>query len=197
MRSDGDTRLPSPRASPAFQASFNEQIKHIIRKLHAAFVQPQQQQDELLCGMIEHQMIFARPIDQIPDFDRLVVRSRDDLGPVRGKRDRHDCVAVRVCLLAQRPQFACQTSQQSSVLAKEGRFEGCSALESQTLIVLSSDPDTILVPSGENATELMHLLWALVFSLSSSSAPARQASRRQFWPSRGDFELAAHPNPRL
>ena len=27
--------------------------------------------------------------------------------------------------------------------------------ESQTLIVLSSDPDTILVPSGENATDLM------------------------------------------
>ena len=26
---------------------------------------------------------------------------------------------------------------------------------SQTLIVLSSDPDTILVPSGENATDLM------------------------------------------
>jgi hypothetical protein len=45
MKSDGDTRLPSPRASPAFQASFNEQIKHIIGKLHAVFVQPQQQQD--------------------------------------------------------------------------------------------------------------------------------------------------------
>jgi hypothetical protein len=29
------------------------------------------------------------------------------------------------------------------------------APESQTLIVLSADPDTILVPSGENATELM------------------------------------------
>ena len=27
-------------ASLAFQASFNEQIKHIIRKLHAVFVQP-------------------------------------------------------------------------------------------------------------------------------------------------------------
>ena len=71
-RSDGDTWLPSPTASPAFQASFNEQIKHIIRKLHAVFVQPQQQQDATLCGMIEHQMIFARPIDHIPDFDRLV-----------------------------------------------------------------------------------------------------------------------------
>ena len=56
------------------------------------------------------------------------------------------------------------------------------------MIVLSSDPDTILVPSGENATELMSPLWAFIFSLSSSSLPARQASRRQFWPRRGDFE---------
>ena len=72
-----EVRLGGPPwpASPTFQASFNEQIKHIIRKLHAEFVQPQQQQDESLCGTIEHQMIFARPIDQIPDFDRPVVRS--------------------------------------------------------------------------------------------------------------------------
>jgi hypothetical protein len=59
------------------------------------------------------------------------------------------------------------------------------------LIVLSSDPDTILVPSGENATDLIQSLCAFVFSLSSPSAPAGQASRRQFWPRRGDFELAA------
>jgi hypothetical protein len=45
------------------------------------------------------------------------------------------------------------------------------------LIVLSYDPDTIFVPSGENATKLMGLLWAFVFSLSSPSAPAGQASR--------------------
>ena len=71
------------------------------------------------------------------------------------------------------------------------------APESQTLIVLSSDPETILVPSGENATDLVLRLWAFVFSLSSSSLAARQASRRQLWPRRGNFELAAHQNPRL
>jgi hypothetical protein len=54
-----------------------------------------------------------------------------------------------------------------------------------------------LVPSGENATDMTASLWASVFSLNSSSLPARQASRRQFWPRRGDFELGAHPNPRL
>jgi hypothetical protein len=32
------------------------------------------------------------------------------------------------------------------------------------LIVPSSDPDTILVPSGENATDRMVSLWVFVFS---------------------------------
>ena len=78
-----------------------------------------------------------------------------------------------VRLLAQQLQFACQTSQQASVLAKEGRFEGSCAPESQTLIVWSNDPDTIFVPSGENTTEVILSLWALVFSLNSSIVPAR------------------------
>jgi len=71
---------------------------------------------------------------------------------------------------------------------RRGDFEGFGAPKSQTLIVLSADPDTILVPSGENATDMIKLLWALVFSLSISSLPARQASKRQFWPRRGDSE---------
>ena len=73
----------------------------------------------------------------------------------------------------------------ASVLAKEGRFEGSDAPKSQTLIVLSRDPDTILVPSGENVTDVIRRLWAFVFSLSSSSLPARQVGRRQFWPRMG------------
>jgi hypothetical protein len=75
----------------------------------------------------------------------------------------------------------------ASVLAKEGRFEGSGAPKSQTLIVMSCDPDTILVPSGENATDMMVSLWAFVFSLKTSSLSARQASKRQFWPRRGDL----------
>ena len=120
-------------ASLALQASFNEQIKHIIRKLHAVFVQPQQQQDKSLGGNVEHEMIFARPIDNIPDFDRLVARSGHNLGPIRGKRDRVDAVAVGVGLLAQQLQFACQTSQQESVLAEEGRLEGSAAHQNPRL----------------------------------------------------------------
>ena len=95
---------------------------------------------------------------RIPDFDRPVVRSGHNLGPVRGKRHRPDPVAVCVCLLAQHLQLACQTSQQASVLDKEGDFEGSGAPESQTLIVSSVDPDTILVPSGENATDMTQWL---------------------------------------
>ena len=158
LKSDGDTPGCRHPASPALQASFNEQIKHIIMKLHAVFVQPQHQQDKSLCGDVEHQMIFARPLDQIPDFDRPVVRSRDNPGPVRGKRDRVDVVAVRTRLLAQELQFGCQTSQQASVWPRRGDFEGFGAPESQTLIVGSYDPDTILVPSEENATDVTTLL---------------------------------------
>ena len=61
------------------------------------------------------------------------------------------------------------------------------------MIVWSADPDTILVPSGENATDVMTLLCAFVFSLSISSLSARQANRRQFWPRRGDFEVFGAP----
>ena len=65
---------------------------------------------------------------------------------------------------------------------RRGDFEGFGAPESQTLIVLSCDPDTILVPSGENATDATQSLWAFVFSLSSSSLSARQSNRHHFWP---------------
>jgi hypothetical protein len=126
---------------------------------------------------------------RIPDFDRPVVRSGDNLGPVRGERHRRDCLAVGICLLAQQLQFVCETSQQASVWPRRGDFEGFGAPESQTLIVLSHDPDTILVPSGENATDEITQLWAFVFSLSSSSVSARQANRRQSWPRRGDSRL--------
>ena len=65
------------------------------------------------------------------------------------------------------------------------------------MIVPSDDAETNFVPSGENATDTTKPLCAFVFSLSSPSASVRKANRRQFWQRRGDFELAAHPNPRL
>ena len=117
---------------------------------------------------------------RIPDLDGPIpvrilkhprIRSRHKLGSVRGKRAQLERDRQRVGLLAQQLQFACQTSQQASVLAKEARFEGKGAPQSQTLIVLLYgylllDPETSLVPSGEKATELIdEPLWALVFSV--------------------------------
>ena len=82
-------------------------------------------------------------------------------------------------------------------MAKEARFEGKGAPESQSLIVPSSDPETIFVQSGENAIELMGLLCAFVFSLSSPSAPAIRASKRQFWPRRGDLRARGAPESHI
>ena len=65
------------------------------------------------------------------------------------------------------------------------------------MMVLSPDPDTILVPSGENTTDMTYLLWSLVFSFSSSSLSDRQANKHQFRPRRGDLSAPAHLNPRL
>ena len=52
---------------------------------------------------------------------------------------------------------------------REGRADGIRAIlhapESQTLSILSQLPETIVFPSGEKATELIVLLWALAFSL--------------------------------
>jgi hypothetical protein len=67
------------------------------------------------------------------------------------------------------------------------------APKSQTLIVWSHDPETILVPSGEIANVVMFQLWAFVFLLTSPSLSARQASRRQFWPRRRDFKGSGAP----
>jgi hypothetical protein len=75
-------------------------------------------------------------------------------------------------------------------------FEGKSAPKSQTLIVPSADPDTILVPFGDNATDMMGKPCAFVFSLRSPSTSVRQASKRQFGPRKGDFEGSAHRNPK-
>ena len=48
---------------------------------------------------------------------------------------------------------------------------------SQTLIVRSSEPDTIVLPSGEKATDLIQSLWAFSFVALSSRVPAKHAER--------------------
>ena len=133
----------------------------------------------------------------IPDFDRLVVRSRHDLGPVWGKRHRADVVAVGAGLLGLELQCGCEGKQGWSVEARQERFGADFAPESQTLIVLSIDPETIFEPSGENATDKTSLLWAFVFSFFSSSMAAREGRKGQFWARKGDSASKTHRNPRF
>ena len=46
-------------------------------------------------------------------------------------------------------------------------------------MLLSSEPDTIVFPSGEKATERMKSLWAFFFSLFSSSVAAWEGGAGQ------------------
>ena len=56
---------------------------------------------------------------------------------------------------------------------RDERFRTQRSPEFQTLRVWSQLPDTMVFPSGEKATEAMLLLWALLFSATSSSVAAR------------------------
>jgi hypothetical protein len=56
------------------------------------------------------------------------------------------------------PSLSARQANRRQFWPRKGDFEGFGAPESQTLIVLSHDPDTILVPSGENATDVTTLL---------------------------------------
>ena len=69
------------------------------------------------------------------------------------------------------------------------RAAGCQerAPESQTLTALSFEPETIVLPSGENATDVTRLLCALLFSLFSSSVAAQGGKGRQFWSRKSDL----------
>ena len=76
------------------------------------------------------------------------------------------------------------------------RFRIQRSPEFQTLLVWSAEPDTIFFPSGEKPTEKMLELWALLFSVTSSSVAAR-GSASKFQKGVSGFGLNAHPNPRL
>ena len=79
------------------------------------------------------------------------------------------------------------------------RVEGVSAdtPASQTLSVLSSEPDTMVLPSGEKATERTAELCALCFSALSSREAATSTgavrSGRKGW----RVSVPTHPHPRL
>ena len=74
---------------------------------------------------------------------------------------------------------------------------GQNAPVSQTLIVLSQEPDTIVLPSnGLKATELIPALCAFSFVALSSRVPAEKAGGVSSG-NKGDFEALAYLHPKL
>jgi hypothetical protein len=135
----------------------------------------------------------------VPESQTLIVWSRDPDTILVPSGENATDVMISLCAFIfslNSPSLSARQAN-SRQFGRRGDLRARGAPESQTLIVWSHDPDTILVPSGENATDMISRLWALVFSLNSPSASAGQGSRLQFWPRSGDFELAAYPNPRL
>ena len=88
-------------------ASFYYIVKNFHRELRERtfvlvqpmFVQPEQQNNASLGGLVEQKMMFTRPRCQIPHFDRIVFGSRYNLGAVVIEVDGTDVPAVRVRLL--------------------------------------------------------------------------------------------------
>ena len=74
------------------------------------------------------------------------------------------------------------TRRGGSVLGVRVAFRGISAHApaSQTLIVLSAEPDTMFLPSGEKATENTQSLCALCFSAFSSREAAASVGALRF-----------------
>ena len=62
---------------------------------------------------------------------------------------------MRVCLLSLEIQRGCAGKQAASILGKVMRFGAAVTPESQTLIVPEKPPETIVLPSGENCTDMM------------------------------------------
>ena len=77
-------------------------------------------------------------------------------------------------------------------------MEGVSAdtPASQTLIVWSSEPDTMVAPSGEKATEYTLPLWALCFSALSSREAVASVGVLSFGPGE-EYGGLGHLHPRL
>ena len=60
---------------------------------------------------------------------------------------------------------------------EEVRLLGRQSPASQTLIVWSNEPETMVLPSGEKATDAMAALWALSLLAFSSRVPEHHAGR--------------------
>ena len=89
----------------------------------------------------------------IPDFDRPVVRARDDLRSIVVEGHRADVVAVRARLLRLELQGSCSKRGAAQLWVRRAIVRA-RVPASQTLIVWSSEPETIFVPSLLKATDI-------------------------------------------
>ena len=102
----------------------------------------------LLTELLPLGLDMGSKVDGVPDFDRLVVRAGDDLRAVVIEADRVDPAAVRVLLLRLKLESACERGQKGVRSKARGvRFPFNGRPASQTLIVWSSEPETICEPS--------------------------------------------------
>ena len=65
------------------------------------------------------------------------------------------------------------------------------------MIVSSSEPDTMVLPSGEKATEVTQSLCALSFSALSSRDAAASTKAVSFGPKGSGISVPTHLHPRL
>ena len=108
-------------------------------------------------------------------------------------------MAVRALLARFELECACQNAKEAPALVFVAHIGVVSASTpaSQTLIVFSPEPETIVLPSGEYATEVILSLWALSLVALSSSVAAKQQRRRQLRPRIGILWGKTHLHPRL
>ena len=106
-----------------------------------------------------------------PDFDRLVVGARHDGLAVRREGHGEHVAAVCALLLGLELQGRCNKQGSGQIKVRCG-IERAGPPVSQTLIVLSLEPDTMALPSGEKATDITDALCAPCFPALSSRVAA-------------------------
>ena len=132
----------------------------------------------------------------IPDFERLVIGAGDDGLAVGREGHGAHVVAVRALLLCFELQGCC-SKRGDTQLWDMGRIGGARPPASQTLSVLSDEPETTVLPSGEKATELTLLLCALCFSALSSKDAATSTEAVRAGSKVWRVSVPTHPHPRL
>ena len=133
-----------------------------------------------------------------PEFQTLRVWSQlpDTMVFPSGEKATEAITLLWALLFSATSSSVAARGQGESVERRYKRVRIQRSPEFQTLRVLSLEPETIVFPSGEKATELIARLCAFVFSLESSSVAVQYAEGRQYTQESG-FRPKTHPNSTL